>query len=144
MRLSREATLVALLLLAGCASAQTPAAALVGTDWQLVRFRSGDGRTLTPDDKAKYTFAFRTGGVLHLRIDCNRGSGGWKSPEPGLLQIGPLAVTRAMCPPGSLFDPVMGQMGTIRSYVFKDGRLYLSLMADGGIFELEPLVAPQK
>jgi len=26
----------------------------------------------------------------------------------------------------------------VRSYVLKDGRLYLSLMADGGIYEFEP------
>jgi para-nitrobenzyl esterase len=28
----------------------------------------------------------------------------------------------------------------VRSYVFKDGHLFLSLMADGGIYEFEPKV----
>ena len=27
----------------------------------------------------------------------------------------------------------------VRSYVLKNGRLFLSMMADGGVFELEPL-----
>ena len=27
----------------------------------------------------------------------------------------------------------------VRSYTLKNGRLYLSMMADGGVFELEPL-----
>jgi para-nitrobenzyl esterase len=31
------------------------------------------------------------------------------------------------------------QWGYIRSYVVKDGRLFLSLMADGGIYEFEPV-----
>jgi para-nitrobenzyl esterase len=29
----------------------------------------------------------------------------------------------------------------IRSYTVKDGHLYLSLMADGGIYEFEPIAA---
>jgi para-nitrobenzyl esterase len=31
------------------------------------------------------------------------------------------------------------QLPNVRSYLIKDGRLFLSLMADGGIYELEPL-----
>jgi para-nitrobenzyl esterase len=31
------------------------------------------------------------------------------------------------------------QWGFIRSYVIRDGHLCLSLMADGGIYEFEPL-----
>ena len=48
-----------------------------------------------------------------------------------------MAVTRAMCPPGSLHDHMIKQLPYVRSYVLKDGRLFLSLMADGGIFEFE-------
>jgi para-nitrobenzyl esterase len=31
------------------------------------------------------------------------------------------------------------QWGYIRSYLIKDGHLFLSLMADGGIYEFEPV-----
>jgi para-nitrobenzyl esterase len=31
------------------------------------------------------------------------------------------------------------QWATIRSYVIKDGHLFLALMADGGIYEFEPI-----
>jgi hypothetical protein len=31
------------------------------------------------------------------------------------------------------------QWGDIRSYVVKDGHLFLALMADGGIYEFEPV-----
>jgi heat shock protein HslJ len=117
----------------------TPSA-LQGTSWQLVKFQGGDGTTLTPDDRAKYTIEFGAGGRLAVRIDCNRGRGTWKSPEPSRLEFGPLALTRAKCPAGSLHDHIVKQWPNIRSYVIKDGHLFLSLMADGGIYEFEPLV----
>jgi heat shock protein HslJ len=112
---------------------------LEGTSWQLVKFQGGDDTTLTPDDRAKYTIEFGADGKLTARIDCNRGSGTWKSSGPNQLQFGPLALTRAMCPAGSLHDRIVKQWGYIRSYVIRDGHLFLALMADGGIYEFEPL-----
>jgi para-nitrobenzyl esterase len=114
------------------------AASLVGTSWQLVSFKGGDDTTLTPDDKSKYTIAFGAEGTLSARIDCNRGRGTWKSSGPGQIELGPMALTRAMCPPGSLHDQIVKQWGHIRSYVVKDGHLFLALMADGGTYEFEP------
>jgi heat shock protein HslJ len=111
---------------------------LGGTSWQLVRFEGGDETTLTPDDPTKYTLEFDADGSLTARIDCNRGRGTWESPAAGQLTLGPLALTRAMCPPGSLHDQIVRQLGYVRSYVLKDGRLFLALMADGGIYEFEP------
>jgi para-nitrobenzyl esterase len=43
-----------------------------------------------------------------------------------------------MCPPGLLHDRIAKDLGFVRSYVMKDGHLFLSLMADGGIYEFEP------
>ena len=76
-------------------------------------------------------------GRLSALIDCNRGSGMWTSSGPNRLQFGPMAVTRAMCPPGSLHDRVLKDWSYVRSYVIRDGHLFLSLMADGGIHEFE-------
>lgn len=112
---------------------------LGGTEWQLVRFQGGDGAVLVPDERSKYTLAFGADGRLSARIDCNRGRGAWKSPDRGRLELGPMAVTRAMCPPGSLHDHMIRQLPYVRSYVLKDGRLFLALMADGGNFEFEPV-----
>jgi para-nitrobenzyl esterase len=128
-------------LLAGCA--QIPGqgeqtAKLGGTSWRLVKFQGGGGAVLTPDDKAKYTLAFAPDGVMSARVDCNRARAGWKSSGPNQLQFGPIAATRAQCPPGSLHDQIMKQLPNVRSYVLKDGHLFLSLMADGGIYEFEP------
>ena len=90
-----------------------------------------------PDDKSRYTLAFGADGVVNARIDCNRGRGGWKSAQKGQLELGPMAITRAMCPPGSLHDQLVKQLPYVRSYVIREGRLFLSLMADGGTYEFE-------
>jgi len=134
-------SLLILLCVAGCAKLAPPASVgdLAGTSWQLISFRGGDDTVLVPDDKAKYTLAFAADGSLSARIDCNRGRGTWKASPPSQLELSLLALTRAMCPPHSLHDRIVKQWPFVRSYVIKDGRLFLSLMADGGIYEFEPL-----
>ena len=123
-----------------------PAAAaspLEGTTWQLGTFQGGDDKTLVPDDRTKYTIQFAAGGRVAARVDCNRGRATWKTDGAAQLTLGPLALTRAKCPDGSLHDQIVKQWGNIRSYVIKDGHLFLSLMADGGTYEYEPVVAPK-
>lgn len=124
--------------------AQTPRANassddLGGTSWQLVKFEGSDGITLAPNDKAKYTIEFANDGQVNVRIDCNRGWGTWKSTGPGQLQFGPLAVTRAMCPPTLLSQHIPNDWQDIRSYILKEGHLFLSLTADRGTYEMEPV-----
>jgi heat shock protein HslJ len=135
--------LAPLLVLVTIAHVQPPssnaASDLGGTSWQLVKFQDSDGTTLTPDDKTKYTIAFEADGRVSVRIDCNRGHGTWKSAGPNQLEFGPFALTRAFCPPGSLHDQIAKQWQNVRSYTLKDGHLFLALMADGGIYEYEPM-----
>lgn len=130
--------------LSGDVHFQAPSNDLGGTSWQLVRIQSMDGKVVTPADRSKYTIAFAADGKVSMRIDCNRGRGTWKSSEPNHLLFGPLAMTRAQCPPGSLHDRVVKDMSYVRSYVVKDGHLFLSLQADGGIYELEPMPKEEK
>ena len=78
-----------------------------------------------------------------MRLNCNRANGTWSAepsadPSNGHFELGPLAATRAICPPPSLDEQIAGQAGFIRGYLLQDGRLYLSLMADGGIYAWEP------
>lgn len=111
---------------------------LAGTSWQLVRFQGGDGTVVTPDDGSKYTVTFNADGTLAARIDCNRGRGTWTSSGSSQLVFGPLALTRAMCARESMHDRIAKHWNSIRSYVLKDRQLFLSLMADGGIYEFQP------
>ncbi len=125
-------------------AAPASAAGLAGTSWQLVAFRGGDDTTLTPDDRAKNTVEFVAGGRLTARIDCNRGRGTWKSGGSSQIEFGPLALTRAKCPARSLHDQIVKQWANIRSYVIRDEHLFLSLLADGVIYEVEPLAGMEK
>jgi heat shock protein HslJ len=112
---------------------------LTGTSWRLVRFEGGDDTIEKPADPSHYTIEFGKDGQLTARIDCNRGRGTWKSSEPGAIEFGPLALTRAMCPGGSLHDRLVKHWPYFRSYVIRDGHLFLALMADGGIYQFERL-----
>lgn len=136
-------TILLLVASVGLGAGQRPATTatpdLGGTSWQLVRFEGNDGKALVPEDRTKYTIAFATDGSLAARIDCNRGRGTWKSAAPNQLHLGPLALTRAKCPPGSLHDHIVKRWSMIRSYLVKDGHLFLSLSGDGGTYELEPV-----
>jgi para-nitrobenzyl esterase len=142
--LSRELKLATVLLLASCASAPTGSPPLGGTSWQMVKFQGGDGQVLVPPDRTKYTLAFGENGTLSVRVDCNRGRGNWTSPAPGQVRLGLLAVTRAMCPPDSPDSQIVRQWSYVRSYTVKEGHLYLSLLADGGTYEFEPIAAEQR
>ena len=57
------------------------------------------------------------------------------------LQFGPLALTRAACPRPVLHDRIVKDWTFVRSYVKRNGHLFLSLMADGGIYEYEPIAS---
>ncbi len=112
---------------------------LGGTSWQLVRFQGSDGSTIVPGDRSKYTITFGNDGRATVRVDCNRGGGSWKYKGPNQIQFGAMSITRAKCGPGSLHDRIVREGAAVRNYVIKDGRLFLSLMEDGGTYELEPL-----
>ena len=117
---------------------------LAGTDWRLVEFQSMDDAigTLRPGDPSLYTMRLNADGTVAMRLNCNRATGTW-SAEPagdgssGRFAFGPLAATRAMCPAPSMDEQIVMQSEFIRSYLLKENRLYLSLMADGGIYAWE-------
>ncbi len=139
-QLARSVALAGLVALA-CQSLSAPRG-LAGTSWQLVEIQSVDGTTVRPDDSAKYTLAFAADGKVAARADCNRGAGTWTSDGASQLTFGNFATTRAMCPPNSLEPRFWRDLSFVRSYLLKDGRLYLSLQADGGIYVFAPLGAP--
>ncbi|HRK38986.1 MAG TPA: MliC family protein [Burkholderiaceae bacterium] len=120
-------------------------AALMGSSWELVAIQSMDDaqRTTRIAKPEAFTVSFSADGRANLRIDCNRGNAFWKAtsstdPASGSLDFGPLATTKKLCPPGSHDQKVLRDLPFVRSYLIKDGKLYMSLMADGGIYEWQP------
>jgi hypothetical protein len=74
-----------------------------------------------------------------MQLGCNRADGTWSvepgaDPSSGRFAFGPLSATRALCPPHGVDEQVTAQAPYIRGYVLKDGRLSLTLVADGGLW----------
>ena len=112
---------------------------LTGTSWQLVKFQAPDERTFTPEDRSKYTIQFGGNGKVVARVDCNRASSTWKVNAKGELQFGSWSRTSAKCGAGSLHDQIVNEGGNVRTFEIKGGHLFLSGMAEGGYYELEPM-----
>ena len=134
----------AVLALAACGSTAEPPHPLDGTSWRLLSLESMSDQqgTTTVDDPSRYTVEFGTDGRAAFRIDCNRGNSTWQadaaSPDSGTLSFGPIATTRMACPQPSLEHEVSTALGYVRGFLIKDGRLHMSLLADGGILHWEP------
>ncbi len=118
---------------------------LQGTTWQLVGLQSMDDAQglRRPAQPSRYTLTLQADGRAVLQLDCNRAMGTWRV-EPsaevsnGGFRFGPLASTRAFCPSPSLGEPLARQLPYVRGYLLRDGRLHLSLLADGGTLIWEP------
>lgn len=124
------------------ASSKSP---LANTQWRLVEFQSMDDAqgTTRPSERSQYTMRLDASGTVTMRLNCNRATGTWSAnpssdPSNGQFSFGLLAVTQALCSPPSMDESIARQSQYIRGYLLKDGRLYLSLMADGGIYAWEP------
>jgi len=121
-----------------------PLAQLTRHSWRLVEIQSMDDAqgVSRPEDSSIYMMTLRKDGTASFRLHCNRGTASWSaeatSEDSGRLEFSRIAMTRAACPPPSLDVRIAGAMEYVRSYFFRDGRLNLSLMADGGIYSWEP------
>jgi para-nitrobenzyl esterase len=109
---------------------------LPGTRWRLVRIQSMDDTEAVPDDRSKYTLEFGRAGALAGRVDCNRLSGRWTASGES-ISLGPLAMTRAMCPPGSLSDRYVRALEAAVTWMVVDGRLAIAMQVDAGILHFE-------
>ena len=131
------------------AEATTPAARppasnnspLTGTGWQLVKFNGADGKAVLPDVGGKYAIEFGNNGQFRARVDCNRGQGTWRSSAANQVEFGPLGLTTARCPVGSMHDQMVQNWPKIRTYAIRNGHLFLALMTDGSTYEFEPIPA---
>lgn len=137
-----------------CASAADNASTdrfgdLSGTRWRLVEFESSDDAigVQRPDDPDSYILELHPDGTAAMQLNCNRASGSWTAEptdgESGTFTFGTMAVTQALCAPPSMDEDIARHVEFIRGYVVRDGRLYLSLMADGGIYAWERIPSTQ-
>ncbi len=113
---------------------QTPdagaAGTFAGTRWRLVEIQSMDDAigTARTSNRDLYTMDLNADATVAMRLNCNRGRGQWAAKPvgnggEGSFRIGPLAMTRAQCPPPSLDARIARDMEFVRSFLLKDGRL---------------------
>jgi len=85
------------------------AASIAGT-WKLQSLTFPDSTTVTVSDPSQFTLELRDGGLVALRLDCNRGSGGY-TITGATLTLTPLAVTKAYCGSDSLDTQYLRLLG---------------------------------
>ena len=106
-------------------------ALLTGTTWAWRETVMSNDKRIKPDAPERYTLLFQPGGAVAVRADCNRGSGRYEL-NGGSLSFGPMAVTRAMCPPDSMDSEFMKEIGAVSGQLFKGDELVLTLKLDSG------------
>jgi heat shock protein HslJ len=106
------------------------APALTGVVWTWQELRGG-AAPVAPGDPSAYTLAFGEDDQVAVQADCNRGRGPF-AVYGTRITIGPLATTRAACPPGSLSDQFVQAVGAATSFAFAEGQLLLTLPNDAG------------
>jgi heat shock protein HslJ len=114
---------------------------LSATGWELVEVLSMDDSRFAPaaSDKGRYTIKFQEDGGVAIEAGCNRGKSSLEMLQPPRLKFEAIAVTRALCPPPSVSGRFLDQLPWVRSYVTRDGHLFLATAADGSILEFRPL-----
>ena len=94
---------------------------------------------LRPDTPAHYTIRFGGDNRAQIRADCNTGSAPIGVGDNRQLQIGPpITMTRMACPSGSLDHDYLTNLGRVRWWSLKDGRLYMRDAGAGSSLMFQP------
>ena len=108
---------------------------LAGSAWQWVSF-TDPLESFDVMDPENYSVEFSQDGSVNIKADCNQASGSYTIEDSQIsIEIGPM--TFAACPPGSLGDQFVQNLGFVRIYFFQEDHLFLDMMADGGTMKLE-------
>jgi para-nitrobenzyl esterase len=106
-------------------------ALLTGTLWSWQETAMSGDKRIVPDVPGRYTLLFQAGGTVTVQADCNRGSGSY-ALNGSALSFGPLAMTRAMCPPGSKDGEFLAGLSAVSGQAFRGYDLVLTLKSDSG------------
>ena len=87
---------------------------------------------IVADDPAKYTIQFNADGRPSCAPTAIGGVARTRPRAERSLGFGPMAMTRAMCPPGSLDTKFLQQLNNAASYFFRGDTLYVDQKMDSG------------
>ena len=105
----------------------TAVTSLQGT-WQLVSLQEANGPVVAAPAPERFTAEFRADGRLHAQADCNVCNTSYEA-EPGSLEIGLMACTRAYCSTAPLDTRYTTLLTEAKSWSMKAGSLELSSAA---------------
>ena len=110
---------------------------LVGKTWYLAEIQYMDDTSKTPEDPAQYTVEFLADGSLNIKADCNNASGTYALNGSSLsIVLGPM--TLAACPPESLSDEFVNNLGIATAYLFEGNDLFIATQMDGAVMKFTP------
>ncbi len=104
---------------------------LTGVVWQW--------RTDRLEDSSNYTVEFLADGHIAVQADCNRGRASFETFGENGLRVGPVATTRAACPPGTLEGAFLEQVVSSSSYAFDGENLMLYPVVEPGTMNFTPV-----
>ena len=141
--------IVAATLLTGCGAsapepppaAQAPTAAperpptfsddVMGKIWEWIGVMSPSSQEEV-DAPARYTVEFDRDGFAFIQADCNRGQGNYFLPAAGQIAIHGIALSREVCPAGSMWIRFANQLELVRTFAMADGNLVLEMPGETG------------
>ncbi len=109
----------------------------MGVVWSWQGTQMNDDTRFVPDAPERYTLEFLHGGKVSVRADCNRGNGSYQR-DGNAIAIGPIALTRMMCPPGSRDAEFLKGLANVSGMLFRGSDLVLTLKVDSGSMRFTP------
>lgn len=106
------------------------AADIVDVVWQWAELHEPDGQSVVADPE-NYVLVFHPDGTFAIEADCNTGNGTY-TLDGNRLTFGPIAITQAQCPPGSLSDAFTRLLGRVDTAAIENTRLVLTLQDGAG------------
>ena len=117
-------------------TASVDVGALTANPWQWVAF-TNPMEQYDVENPQNYLLTFNDDGTANIVADCNNAIGSYTTDGSSIsIEMGPM--TMAACPEGSRSDDFVKYLGSAAIYFFKDGHLFIDLMADGGTMEFAP------
>lgn len=100
-------------------------------NWTWVETVMNDGAIFRPTPDGPFTLNLLADNSAQVRAGCNSGGGGWTA-QGNRIDIGPLAVTLALCPPGSSSERYLQDLSRVSTFFFDGNDLIMELPFDSG------------
>ena len=110
--------------------------ALTGPAWRWTGFQGGDDSRIEPGGEV-LTLTFQDDGRLTVSTPCVGGTVPYTQEGATGLSITAGGLDVSGCAEGTPAARLVHDLAFMRSFVFRDGKLFVSLMADGGIHTFE-------